>query len=114
MPAKIENIEVLPNEILIKIFSYLSIRELIKVCAKVCKRFQELTHNEELWMRINLSEKNVDFDFIEYALDHGTKYLGLQRAQLCWPDSSNFQNWNKLKYLDLSHRAEGSELEIGR
>ena len=34
------NIQWLPNEVLLKIFSYLSLKEMITVLSKVCKRFQ--------------------------------------------------------------------------
>ena len=84
MPNKRPSIHKLPNEVLIKIFSYLSLKELLKVCAKVCRRFQQLTQNEELWTRINLSEKSVDFQFIVYAITHGTKYLSLNSTKLLW------------------------------
>ena len=86
MPNKVKrpSIHKLPNEILIKIFSYLSLKELLKVCAKVCRRFEQLTENEELWERINLSEKSVDFRFVEYAIAHGTKYLSLNSTKLLW------------------------------
>ena len=86
MPNKVKrpSIHKLPNEILIKILSYLSLKELLKVCAKVCRRFEQLTENEELWERINLSEKSVDFRFVEYAIAHGTKYLSLNSTKLLW------------------------------
>ena len=107
------NIQWLPNEVLIKIFSYLSLKEMITVLSKVCKRFQELTRNEQLWTRINLSEKRVDFKFVEYAVNHGAQYLSLHRTQLHWQVTSSFRRQSKLKYLDMRHRAEGSELELG-
>ena len=107
------NIQWLPNEVLLKIFSYLSLKEMITVLSKVCKRFQELTRNEQLWTRINLSEKSVDFKFVEYALNHGAQYLSLHRTRLHWQVPSYFRKQSKLKYLDMRHRAEGSELELG-
>ena len=107
------NIQWLPNEVLLKIFSYLSLKEMITVLSKVCKRFQELTRNEQLWTRINLSEKSVDFKFVEYALNHGAQYLSLHRTRLHWQVPSHFRKQSKLKYLDMRHRAEGSELELG-
>ena len=86
---------------------------MITVLSKVCKRFQELTRNEQLWTRINLSEKRVDFKFVEYAVNHGAQYLSLHRTQLHWQVPSSFRRQSKLKYLDMRHRAEGSELELG-
>ena len=85
------NIQWLPNEVLLKIFSYLSLKEMITVLSKVCKRFQELTRNEQLWTRINLSEKSVDFKFVEYALNHGAQYLSLHRTRLHWQVPSHFR-----------------------
>ena len=97
--------EEVPNEIIVKIFSYLSHRELIG-CAKVSKRFEELTKNEELWKRINWTEKSVNFEGIKYALACGTKYLKLHKAQIRYLAMTHFKTKSKLKYLDLRQKTE--------
>ena len=97
--------EKVPNEIIVKIFSYLSHRELIG-CAKVSKRFEGLTKNEELWKTINWTEKSVNFEGIKYALACGTKYLKLHKAQIRYLAMTNFRTKSKLKYLDLRQKTE--------
>ena len=97
--------EKVPNEIIVKIFSYLSHRELIG-CAKVSKRFEELTKNEELWKRINWTEKSVNFEGMEYALACGTKYLKLHKSQIRYLAMTHFETKSKLKYLDLRQKTE--------
>ena len=57
------NVEFLPNEILMNIFSHLSIKELYR-CAKVSKKFRHISHDKSFWKCINLYDHSVSCEFI--------------------------------------------------
>ena len=98
------SIEALPNEILLKTFSYLNKLDLGR-CARVSKRFYAISHNESLWLKINQSYLDqfyqVSAKFINHALENGCKYLSLQGADL---NGTLYLSENsQLKYLNLSY-----------
>ena len=47
-------LEDLPNEVLLKVFSYLQIHDLFH-CGHVNQRIRLLTHEEKLWQKISIS-----------------------------------------------------------
>ena len=47
------NIEELPNEILVKIFTFFSVRDLGR-CSRVSHRFRTISRDESMWQKINL------------------------------------------------------------
>ena len=73
--------EVLPDEILLKIFQYLNINEII-YCAQMSKRTRKISHDESLWQKINLYQRKVKVEFVEQILSNGCKYLCLNCAEL--------------------------------
>ena len=112
-------IEDLPNDVLIKICNYLNIKEYIYI-VHVSKRFQRLSKNDEFLKKINLSEKQVDFQLIKTALNLGVKYLSLRKSKINITVPVNFKRRSKLKYLDLRLNAHNlfkpfisSEIEKG-
>ena len=67
----------LPDEIILEILSYLSIKDLGQ-CAQVSKRFQNICHTESLWWKINVCMKIVPTSFLIHILANGCQYLSLQ------------------------------------
>ena len=75
------DIELLPNEIFMNIFSNLSIKELMK-CAQVSKKFRQISHDKSFWKCVNLSNQRVSCQFVAQILQLGTEYLNLQAVTL--------------------------------
>ena len=92
--------ENLPNEVILKVWSFLTIRDLGN-CAQVSKRFKNICSDESLWKKINLSDKIVPTVFIEKILARGCEFLNLNNAIL--EGDSYFLSNSKLRYLDLSN-----------
>ena len=92
--------ENLPNEVILKVWSFLTIRDLGN-CAQVSKRFKNICSDESLWKKINLSDKIVPTVFIEKILARGCEFLNLNNAIL--EGDSYFLSISKLRYLDLSN-----------
>ena len=94
------NLDELPEEILLKIFTYLNVKDICR-CAKVCKRFGKLSHDESIWRKINLCwNKKIPSKFVQHVIDRGCKYLSLRCARIS--GNLNFRNSvSQLKYLDF-------------
>ena len=73
--------EDLPDEILLKIFQYLNMKEIV-YCAQMSKRIRKITHDQSLWQKINLYQRKVKAEFVEQILSNGCKYLSLNCAEL--------------------------------
>ena len=54
----------LPDEVLLKICGYLSIKNIVR-CSGVSKRVRRVCHDKSLWEKINLYGKAVPSEFIE-------------------------------------------------
>ena len=58
-------LENLPNEVIIHVFRFLEIVDLLK-CEQVSKRFKDLSNNEYLWpKKFNLCFKKVPVGFLQ-------------------------------------------------
>ena len=68
--------EGLSDEILLKIFSCLDIKGLLQ-CGQVSKRLRDISNDQSLWLKLNLSGREVPFDFIAKAVENGCEYLDL-------------------------------------
>ena len=106
-----------PDEVVLKILSYLDIDNLPK-CAQVSKKMRNICQDWSLWERINLNGnfkksngtiqytnnikvyQNIPTSFINYILDNGCKYLNICHAEL--RDGINVQKTSQLKYLALA------------
>ena len=102
-PEKFETseIEQLPNEILLKILTYLDVINILK-SGQICKRIREITRNTALWQKTILFKKIVSFEFVKFVLDSGCKYLSLRYSKFRdWGDSELTKNY-QLKHLDLT------------
>ena len=72
----------MPDEVLLKIMSYLDIKSLLK-CGQLSKRLRMISFDETLWMKIILSEgQMVSSEFIKFVLENGCKYLSLRKIMI--------------------------------
>ena len=74
-------VELLPNEILMNIFSHLNINDLYK-CAQVSKKFRQISHDKSFWKCVNLYNQSVSCEFIAQIIKLGTEYLNVRGATL--------------------------------
>ena len=88
-----------PNEILLNIFSFLEIVDLIK-CSRASKRIKVICYDDSLWQKINLSKKRVPTEFLQKVIDCGCKWLNLNQAELI--GTLRIENESQLHHLDLS------------
>ena len=95
------DIELLPNEILMNIFSHLSIKELLK-CAQVSKKFRQISHDGSFWKCVNLYNQRVSCQFVAQILQLGTEYLNLYGAILLDDGDTDILPKSNLKYLNLA------------
>ena len=85
-----------PDEILLKIFNYLDFQMLGR-CAKVCKRFREVSHDESLWEMVNLfGFQDIPEGFLEQVLANGCKYLNVRQSNI----SGTFNLINSVSQLE--------------
>ena len=102
--------EALPDEIILHVFSFLKIVDLLK-CGQVSKRFRAIS-NDDHYLRpkqINICCKLVPSGFVQKLLENGCKYLSLSDAIL---DSAlNLPKASRLKYLNLSGSPHGENSE---
>ena len=102
--------EALPNEIILHVFRYLKIEDLLK-CGQVSKRFRSISNDEQyLWpKKINICCKGVPGGFLQKLLDNGCKYLSLSEAII--KGDLNLPKASRLKYLNLSGSPHGENSE---
>ena len=91
--------EKFPNELLLKILSFLEIFDLIK-CSQTSKRIRFICYDNSLWQKINLSKKKVTTEFLQKVIDSGCKCLNLNEAKIV--ATLRLKNDSQLTDLDLS------------
>ena len=91
----------LPDEILLRILSYLDFSNIIR-CGQVSKRLWTISHDKTLFETINLSGKIVPITFLQFILDHGCKYLSLRSAKIEGNDIT-LTKICQLRYLDCTN-----------
>ena len=92
-------LEDLPDEVILKICSFMDIREILK-CGQVSKRIRAISKDESLWLKLNFVEGYVPYAFLEKAVENGCRYLSLAFA--CLYDGENSKIPLNLKYLEMS------------
>ena len=99
---KLSSIEMtdLPDEVLLKILSYLEVKNLI-LCSHVSKKLRVISQDKSLWQKINLCDKVVPMDFLKMVLNNGCKFLNLKRTDLI--GNLSLKKPSQLEYLDLSY-----------
>ena len=99
--------EGLPDEIILKIFSLLDIKGVLR-CGQVSTRLRTISNDQCLWSKLNLSGRQVPYGFIEKAVQNGCEYLNLGFGSVHGvPEyrSGTEVPW-KLKYLEISKSAD--------
>ena len=99
VPSLILNLEDLPDEVILKLLSYLDTADLIR-SGHVCQRLQTISSDESLWQKMNLFKRIVPTSFLQFVLERGCKYLSLHFTKL--NGSLNLTNPTKLKYLNIN------------
>ena len=102
-------LEELPTETILNIFSFLDIRGLLK-CGHVSSRIRAISNDESLWLKLNLSGGNVPYELVEKAAKNGCKYLCLANTYLYGGENSKLPL--NLKYLESC--LMGSEIACKR
>ena len=95
-------LEDLPDEIILKIFSFLDRKHLFRV-SLVSKRTYNISQDcsmSERWLEINFWNKTLPTSLLEKVLIKGCKYLILQHATL--EGNLRLTKRTSLKYLDIS------------
>ena len=68
-------LENLPNEILLKIFDYMKIKDLLR-CGQVSRRIRIIAYDQSLWQKVNLHPKEiVPTGLLELILENNCEYL---------------------------------------
>ena len=93
-------LEDLPDELQLKIFSHLCIKDLVR-CVQVSKRTRRICLDESIWEKINLCKKNVHADLLRFILDNGCKYLDLGCSKIKGDLKLSGKNY-EVKYLNLA------------
>ena len=90
----------LPDEIILKVMSNLSVEELIQ-WGQVSKRIRNISHINSLWQIVDLYEKKVSTDFVKMILSSGCKYLSLTYCILV--GKLSLKKPSNLRGLDLTY-----------
>lgn len=98
-------IEDLPNEILLKIFTYLEFKDL-GYCAQISHRFRDISQSPALWETVVENNKTIPAGFILHALNLGCKYLHLENSTITVTNDSDYvmhklPKDNQVKHLNL-------------
>ena len=91
-------LENLPDEILLKIFSYIDFQELLQ-CGQVSKRIRTICSDKSFWEDIFLSRKKVKAEFIKSILDRNCDSLSIKNTVI--DGCVKLNRPSKLTRLDL-------------
>ena len=90
----------LPDEIILKIFNYLSIKDLCH-CATMNRKMRSISSDESLWYQMHLTGK-FSAKLLKQTLDRGCRYLSLYRCNV-FSGNIRFKKNFQLKYLNLQN-----------
>ncbi|XP_020851499.1 S-phase kinase-associated protein 2 [Phascolarctos cinereus] len=93
--------DMLPDELLLGIFSYLSLPDLVRVSG-ICKRWHRLSFDESLWQTLDLAGKHLLPGVIGQLLSIGVVAFRCPRSHV---DAPLFKNLRPLRvqHMDLSN-----------
>ena len=93
-------LEDLPDEVILKVFSYLENNTDRIRSGHVSQRLRAISSDESLWHKMNLFKKTVPTSFIQFVLEKGCRFLSLCQTSL--HGSLNLTKPTKLKHLNLN------------
>ena len=91
-------LESLPDEVLLKVFSYFEIQELLR-CSHVSKKIRRVCNDKSLWKVVDTRNMKVKAEFIKAILENDCEYLDLRNLEI--DGSVKLSKSTKLVYLDL-------------
>ncbi|XP_058119906.1 S-phase kinase-associated protein 2 [Anopheles ziemanni] len=94
----------LSDEVILQIFKWLPKKSLL-ACGEVNHRFNRVSKDETLWVRLDLSCRRIKTDALSDILNRGIVVLRMSQASIARPDNmsdAEFSHRTKLQYLDLS------------
>ena len=103
------SLEDLPNEILVKIFGYLSIKELFQ-CGQVSHRLRKLSKEKSFWKKIYVLGQVIPEKCMEQIIRNNVKSLGLYGCTVP-PVNSQFLKDHELdlRHLSISDGCNGND-----
>ncbi|XP_060046929.1 S-phase kinase-associated protein 2 isoform X1 [Erinaceus europaeus] len=93
--------DALPDELLLGIFSFLCLPDLLKV-SRVCKRWYHLAFDESLWQTLDLTGKNLHPDVTSRLLARGVVAFRCPRSFMDQPLLEHFSSF-RVQHMDLSN-----------
>ena len=91
-------LESLPDEILLEIFSYMNMQELLRY-SQVSKKIREICSDKSFWDEIYLVSKKVKAEFIKFILERNCNCLFIDDTVI--DGSVKLNKTSKLAYLEL-------------
>ena len=91
-------LESLPDEMLLKIFSYMNMQELLQY-GQVSKRIRAICSDESFWEHIHLEQKKVKAEFIKFILERNCHLLGIDDTVI--DGCVKLNKTSKLAYLSI-------------
>ena len=88
----------LPNELILKVFSYSEPKELISF-GQLSKRIRKISLEKSLWQNVNLSKKIVKTELLEMILNKGCMSLNLSKSIIL--GSLSLDKESQLRNLNL-------------
>ena len=98
------NFQGLPDEVILKIFSYLETKHLL-TCGQVSKRIRRITRDGTLWRTANLKKKIVKIELLEMILRKGCRTMNLCHCTIIGRLSSNIKS--QLNVLNIQSSSRG-------
>ncbi|XP_008930360.1 S-phase kinase-associated protein 2 [Manacus vitellinus] len=95
------SLDALPDELLLAIFAYLPLKDLLKVSV-ICKRWHRLSFDESLWQTLDLTGGNLLPGVLGHLLPAGVTVFRCPRACIGNPLFKTTELL-RLQYLDLSN-----------
>ena len=93
------NFQDLSEELILKILSYTEIKAFIS-CGQVSTRFRRISHDNSLWMTVNIEKKIVKTELLEMILGKGCMILNITDSDIDGSLSSNLKS--QLRVLNFS------------
>ena len=89
----------LPEELILRILSYTEIKAFIS-CGQVSTRIRRISHDNSLWMTVNIKNKTVKTELLEMILGKGCMILNITNSVIIGSLRSNIIS--QLRILKLS------------